>query len=77
MVEVKYSSPAFPPYDIKVNKVYLFDKDSKGYFLCSVKNKIYMELDEIKMLFSPVDGVWDEILKTSKSVKKEEKLAIE
>lgn len=71
MVEVRYSSPAFPPYGIKVNKVYLFDKDSKGYFLCSVKNKIYMELDEIKMLFSPVDKTWDEVLKTTKGEKKE------
>ena len=77
MVEVRYSSPAYPPYNIKVNKVYSFDKDSKGYFLLDVKNKIYMELDEIKMLLSPIDGTWDEILKTSKNVKKEEKLAIE
>lgn len=77
MVEVRYSSPAYPPYNIKVNKVYSFDKDSKGYFLLDVKNKIYMELDEIKMLLSPVNGTWDEVLKASKSVKKEEKLAIE
>lgn len=72
MVEVKYSSPAYPPYCIKVNKVYSFDKDSKGYFLFDVKNKIYMKLDEIKMLFSPVNKTWDEVLKTSKNVKKED-----
>lgn len=71
MVEVRYSSPAFPPYNIKVNKGYSFDKDSKGYFLLDAKNKLYMELDEIKMLFSPINGVWDEVLKTSKNVKKE------
>ena len=71
MVEVKYSSPAYPPYCIKVNKVYSFDKDSKGYFFFDVKNKIYMKLDEIKMLFSPVDKTWDEVFKVIKGEKKE------
>ena len=30
-----------------------------------------MELDEIKMLFSPVDKTWDEVLKVIKGEKKE------
>lgn len=77
MVEVKYSSPAYPPYDIKVNKTYSFEKTSKGYVLSDVRKKYVMELDEIKMLFTPIEKTWDEVLKVSKSVKKEEKLVIE
>lgn len=77
MVEVKYSSPAYPPYGIKVNKAYSFEKTSKGYALYDARKKYVMELDEIKMLFTPIDKTWDEVLKVSKSVKKEEKLAIE
>lgn len=72
MVEVKYSSPAYPPYDIKVNKTYSFERTSEGYVLSDVRNKLVMELDEIKMLFTPIDKTWDEVLKTAKSVKKEE-----
>lgn len=72
MVEVRYSSPAYPPYGIKVNKTYSFEKTSKGYVLSDVKKNFVMELDEIKMLFTPIDKTWDEVLKVSKSVKKEE-----
>ena len=73
MVEVKYSSPAYPPYSLKTNKIYSFDKDSRGYFLFVGKEKTYMELDEVKMLFSPIEKTWDEVLKAStKSVKKED-----
>lgn len=72
MVEVKYSSPAYPPYGIKVNKTYSFEKTSEGYVLSDVKNKFVMELDEIKMLFTPIDKTWEEILKAPKSVRKEE-----
>ena len=72
MAEIKYTSFAMPPYGIKLDKVYLFGKDSKGYFYSDAKEKKYLDLDEIKALFSPVDKTWDEILKAPKSVRKEE-----
>ena len=72
MAEIKYTSFAMPPYGIKLDKTYLFGKDSKGYFYSDAKEKKYLDLDEIKALFSPVDKTWDEILKASKSVRKEE-----
>ena len=72
MAEIKYTSFAMPPYGIKLDKTYLFGKDSKGYFYPDAKEKNYLDLDEIKVLFSPIDKKWDEILKASKSVKKEE-----
>lgn len=72
MAEIKYISFAMPPYGIKLDKTYLFGKDSKGYFYSDAKEKNYLDLDEIKALFSPVDKTWDEILKAPKSVRKEE-----
>ena len=66
MVEIKYMSFAMPPYGIKLDKIYLFGKDSKGYFYSDAKEKNYLDLDEIKMLFVPIEKNWDVILKTSK-----------
>ena len=72
MVEIKYTSFAMPPYGIKLDKTYLFGKDSKGYFYSDAKEKKYLDLDEIKALFSPVDKTWDEVLKVSNMTKKED-----
>ena len=72
MAEIKYTSFAIPPYGIKLDKTYLFGKDSKGYFYSDAKEKKYLDLDEIKALFSPVEKTWDEVLKVSKSMRKEE-----
>ena len=72
MAEIKYTSFAMPPYGIKLDKIYLFGKDSKGYFYSDAKEKNYLDLDEIKALFSPVEKTWDEVLKVSKSMRKEE-----
>ena len=71
MAEIRYISFAMPPYGIKLDKIYLFGKDSKGYFYSDAKEKNYLALEEIKALFSPVEKKWDEILKTSNSEKKE------
>ena len=71
MAEIKYTSFAMPPYGIKLDKVYLFGKDSKGYFYSDAKEKNYLTLEEIKSLFSPVEKKWDEILKTTNNEKKE------
>ena len=48
MVEIKYTSFAVPPYEIKLDKKYLFGKDPKGYFYSDAKEKKYLDLDEIK-----------------------------
>lgn len=66
MAEIKYTSFAMPPYGIKLDKTYLFGKDSKGYFYSDAKEKKYLDLDEIKMLFTPIEKNWNAILKTSK-----------
>ena len=71
MAEIKYTSFAIPPYGIKLDKVYLFGKDSKGYFYSDAKEKNYLALDEIKALFSPIEKSWDVILKVSKDGKRE------
>ena len=71
MAEIRYISFAMPPYGIKLDKKYLFGKDSKGYFYSDAKVKNYLDLDEIKILFSPVDKTWDEVLKVTKGEKKE------
>ena len=65
MAEIKYTSFAMPPYGIKLDKTYLFGKDSKGYFYSDAKEKKYLDLDEIKMLFTPIEKNWKAILKTS------------
>ena len=72
MAEIKYTSFAMPPYGIKLDKVYLFGKDSKGYFYSDAKEKNYLTLEEIKSLFSPVEKKWDEILKAYKTEKEKE-----
>ena len=72
MAEIKYTSFAMPPYGIKLDKVYLFGKDSKGYFYSDAKEKNYLTLEEIKSLFSPVEKKWDEMLKAYKTEKEKE-----
>lgn len=65
-MNIKYSSFAFPPYDIKVNKIYKLGHDENGYFFNVGKNKQYLDLNEFKALFTPVDGKWDDVVKTNK-----------
>lgn len=70
MIEMKYTSWAYPPHNIKLNKTYTLEKNSKGYVVCDVTEKIPMELNDIKSLFTPINGAWEEVLKTSKNTKK-------
>ena len=72
MVELKYSSPAFPPHNIRVGRIYILEQDSDGYILSDAKGKIRMNLDEIKMLFTPVEKTWNEILDKPKNDKKKD-----
>ena len=71
MTEIKYTSFAIPPYGIKVDKIYFFDKDSKGYFYSDARIKEHLPVDEIKMLFTPVGKTWSEVL-NAKTRKKDD-----
>ena len=71
-----YSSVATPPDGVVLTNRYTLEKDSKGYFYCVGKEKIYQDIELIKELFSPIEKTWDEVFKpTSKNTthKKEEK----
>lgn len=63
MVEIKYSCIATPPDGISVDKTYLFGHDSKGYFYADNKDKNYIDIEVIKMLFKPIKADWDSVLK--------------
>lgn len=53
--KVKYSSFACPPNsDIGLETVYDVCEDEKGSYIQSGEKKIYLSLDVIKMLFSPI-----------------------
>ena len=70
-----YSSVATPPDGVVLTNRYTLEKDSKGYFYCVGKEKVYQDIELIKALFSPINKTWDEVLKeTPKKVsnKKEE-----
>lgn len=71
MVEIKYTSPAFPPYGVKVGKVYNFVKKGDCFMVADAKHEIEMPLDEIKMLFTPVEKTWSEVLKAPKKAKED------
>lgn len=63
MVEIKYSCIATPPDGISVDKKYLFGHDSKGYFYVDNKDKNYLDIEVIKMLFKPIKADWSSVLK--------------
>ena len=71
-----YSSVAIPPVDVVISYKYTLEKDSKGYFYYVGKEKVYQDIELIKVLFSPVDKTWDEVFKSAvkkTTQKKEEK----
>ena len=57
-----YSSPAFPPKEISLNKIYYFGKDSKGTYLVSDGEKKYEKIEYIKAFFTPDKKNWEEVL---------------
>lgn len=69
MAEIKYNCYAVPPDGIKIEKTYTFGKDRNGYFYSDARNKTYLELDELKVLFAPIGKTWDEVLDEKKTVK--------
>lgn len=71
-----YSSVATPPNGVVLTNRYSLEKDSKGYFYNVGKEKVYQDIELIKVLFSPVDKTWDEVFKSAvkkTTQKKEEK----
>lgn len=58
-----YSSVATPPDGVVLTNRYTLEKDSKGYFYCVGKEKIYQDIELIKELFSPINKTWDEVIK--------------
>ena len=74
-----YSSVATPPDGVVLTNRYTLEKDSKGYFYCVGKEKIYQDIELIKELFSPIEKTWDEVLKPSskKSLLKKKKTNFE
>lgn len=63
MTEIKYNCFAEPPYGISIDRIYLFGHDSKGYFYVDNKDKNYLDIEVIKMLFKPIKADWDSVLK--------------
>ena len=71
-----YSSVATPPNGVVLTNRYSLEKDSKGYFYNVGKEKVYQDIELIKVLFSPIDKTWDEVFKPTvknNTQKKEEK----
>lgn len=58
-----YSSVATPPDGVVLTNRYTLEKDSKGYFYCVGKEKVYQDIELIKELFSPIERTWDEVIK--------------
>jgi len=60
VLKVKYNHPASPRDGIELNKIYLVNKDSKGYYISNEDFKLYMQLDLLKSLFKVVEGKFEE-----------------
>lgn len=76
VTKMVYSSVATPPDGVVLTNRYTLEKDSHGYFYMVAKEKVYQDIGLIKILFSPVDKTWDEVLKPvvkKTTQKKEEK----
>lgn len=69
-IKIKYTSIATPPEGIVASRNYTFGKDENGYFCTTGVQKIRMELDMIKSLFSPVGKTWNDIFTKPKNEKK-------
>ena len=46
-----------------MDKIYLFGRDSKGYFYADNKDKCYSDIEVIKTLFKPIKADWGSVLK--------------
>lgn len=62
-VLIKYTCAAYPPFDIDMNNIYTFGKDENGFYYSFLDVKEYADIELIKMLFTPKDKTWEEIIK--------------
>lgn len=62
MTKLKYTCFAMPPKGISVSGVYELGKDDEGYFVSKGKFTFRDELFLLKMLFTPIDSEWEEII---------------
>lgn len=66
-IAITYSSYAEPPKGIKVGRIYQLGKDTKGYFISDVHNVKYMNIENIKTLFAPIEKSWEDVLTVKKN----------
>ena len=71
MAKLRYTCAALPPEGISITAVYDFGKDKEGFYIQKSSDaKLHMGLELIKMLFTPVEKTWAEVLKEPVIVKK-------
>ena len=71
-ISITYSSFATAPDGVRVGRVYGFGKDKTGTFINDVHGNQYMDINDIKALFTPIDGTWEEVLGTKKATSDKE-----
>jgi len=62
-ISLQYTCSALPPVGMSMDNNFTFGKDTKGYHISYLDNKIYASLEYIQMLFTPKDKTWHEIIK--------------
>lgn len=73
ITKMEYTSIATPPTGVVLTQKYVLEKDSNGYFYTVGKDKVYVDIELIKCLFTPISKTWDETIKpVVKSVSKKE-----
>lgn len=70
-ISITYSSFAMPPVGIRTGRTYQFGKDKTGYFIGDIHGNQYMDVSNIKALFSPIEKTWEEVLSVKKTEDKE------
>lgn len=63
MINIMYSSVAYPPDGIVLSKVYQYGKDKNGSFISDSINILYLDDELIKSIFTPVNSTWNETVK--------------
>ena len=63
-IQLKYTCAAYPPDGINMEHTYLFNVDSVGCFYKELPTSqpVYADIEFIKMLFSPIDNSWENVL---------------
>jgi len=61
-LKIKYTHPA-SIIEFDVNKVYEIKYENKYFIIGNSGDKVFMDLELIKTLFTPIDKSWDELEK--------------